>query len=93
MDEVERDAERRTGERRGAESSAGGRLRIRWGKVVREDENPDQPPPKPRLESPGKRVVRDRRRSVRRRRVRLHAALAVLFALIAILALQAIVNG
>ena len=93
MDEVGRDTERRGGERRGADSSAARRLRVRWGKVVREDEKPDQPAREPWSESPGKRVARDRRRSVRRRRTRLHAALAVLFVLIAILVLQAIENG
>ncbi len=98
MDEVERGDERRGDERRGddrrgAGSDARRQLQVRWGKVVREDEDPDRPPPEPRPESPAKRIARERRRSVRRRQAIRQVALAVSLAVIAILVLQGIMNG
>ncbi len=80
-------------ERRGAESAARRQLQVRWGKVVREDEDQDRLPPEPQPESPAKRIARERRRSVRRRQAIRQVALAVSLAVIAILVLQGIMNG
>ena len=88
-----RGAERRGNERRDAEGDVGRSLRVRWGKVVREDQDAEsRPPPEKQGESPGQRVARDRRRGVLRRQTELRMALAVSLVLIAILLLRAIVN-
>ena len=76
-----------------------------WGRVVEDDETaagpagasddqpvPDQPEPTPE-EMPGRRVARDRRRSGRRRQIRLQAALAVTVGLVAVLVLRGLWEG
>jgi hypothetical protein len=81
------------------------KLNLRWGRVVEDDETaaepagasddrpvPDQPEPTPE-ETPGKRFARDRRRSARRRQIRLQAALAVTVGLVAFLVLRGLWEG